>query len=76
MMRFWLVLALVSGSVALTWRNKIDSLTPRKGRHRGAGRGIRGHLADHRGQMYGVWFVLRQSTRGLVAVGNAAVPAW
>lgn len=75
MTKIALVMAIVVTFAGVSWRKKIDSLSPRKGRHRGHGRGIRGHLADHRGSMYGVWFVLRQSTRGLVAVGTASVMA-
>lgn len=44
----------------------------RHGRHRGAGRGVRNHQAEHRGSLYGVTWLLSVSTAGLVAEAVAS----
>ena len=44
----------------------------RPGRHRGAGRGIRHHDAQHRGSLYGVTWLLGVTTAGLVAEAVAS----
>lgn len=44
----------------------------RPGRHRGTGRGVRHHQAEHRGSLYGVTWLLGVSTAGLVAEAVAS----
>lgn len=79
-----LILAVLLTWIRATTRTLVTEYTPRTGRHRGVGRASRaaykrraadkGFDGAHTGSLYGVSYVLQQSTRGLSWTASTPLP--